>query len=69
MSEVRFLEEQTKRQPVLLLDDVLAELDEVRVGELLELVNEFEQVLVTTPQELGEGIRQRFSEIRLADEG
>ena len=69
MAEVRFLERRTRQQPVLLLDDVFSELDDQRVGELLELVDEFEQVLVTTPRELAAGIRGQFSEIRLPEAG
>ncbi len=69
MAEVRFLERLSEKQPVLLLDDVLSELDEVRGRELLGLVDEFEQVFVTTPQELADEVRQRFDEIRLPETG
>lgn len=67
MAEVRFLELQSGQQPVLLLDDVFSELDDVRARELLGLVDEFEQVFVTTPQELGDDVRQRFDEIHLPE--
>ena len=51
LAEARYMEEQTGRQPVLLLDDAFSELDSGRIGELLDIVGEFEQVIVTTPQE------------------
>ena len=50
LAEARYMEEQTGRQPVLLLDDVFSELDPGRIGELLDIINEFEQVIATTPQ-------------------
>lgn len=66
MAEVRFLEQADGNQPVLLLDDVFSELDSQRVGKLLEIVDEFHQVLVTTPKELESRVRDQFSEIRLS---
>lgn len=65
MAEVRLLEEPEGRQPVLLLDDVFSELDRQRVEDFLEIIDEFDQVLVTTPQEPGPTIGERFAEIRL----
>ncbi|HIG52614.1 MAG TPA: DNA replication/repair protein RecF [Candidatus Handelsmanbacteria bacterium] len=50
LAEARYMEEQTGRQPVLLLDDVFSELDPGRTGKLLDIINEFEQVIATTPQ-------------------
>lgn len=51
LAEARYMEEQTGRQPVLLLDDAFSELDSGRIGELLDIVGEFEQVIATTPRE------------------
>lgn len=51
LAEARYMEEQTGQQPVLLLDDAFSELDSGRIGELLDIVGEFEQVVATTPQE------------------
>ena len=67
MAEVRFLEKQNAAQPVLLLDDVLSELDEQRGYTLLELINEFDQVLLTSPRELEEPTPGRFEKISLPD--
>ena len=67
MAEVRFLEKQNAEQLVLLLDDVLSELDEQRGHTLLELINEFDQVLLTSPRELEEPIPGRFEKINLSD--
>lgn len=65
LAEARYLEEQTGRQPVLLLDDVFSELDSGRIGELLDLVSEFEQVIATTPQEPNTRQAARFEAIDL----
>lgn len=65
MAEACFLEQETGQQPVLLLDDVLSELDERRAGELLEMVDGFDQVLLTTPQRPDERLRGRFGEVWL----
>lgn len=51
LAEARYMEKQTGRQPVLLLDDVFSELDPGRIAELLDIINEFEQVIATTPQD------------------
>ena len=67
MAEVRFLEKQNAEQPVLLLDDVLSELDEQRGHTLLELINEFDQVLLTSPRELEEPAPASFEKINLPD--
>ena len=68
MAEVRFLESETSQQPVLLLDDVFSELDERRSNRLLEMIDEFNQVILTTPREPEEAVRSRFGEIRLEDQ-
>ena len=65
LAEARYMEEQTGRQPVLLLDDVFSELDRGRVGELLDIIDEFEQVIATTPQEPDAGQEARFEPIDL----
>jgi len=65
MSEVRLLEDPEEKQPVFLLDDVFSELDRQRVEEFLEIIDEFDQVLITTPQEPGSTIGKQFAEIRL----
>ncbi len=51
LAESRYMEEQTGQQPALLLDDAFSELDSGRIGKLLDIVGEFEQVVATTPQE------------------
>ena len=51
LAEARYMEEQTGNQPVLLLDDAFSELDSSRTGVLMDIVNEFEQVIATTPQQ------------------
>ena len=65
MAEVRFLEQRSENQPVLLLDDVFSELDGQRVAEFMKIIDEFDQVIVTTPQEQDEGVRAPFTQIGL----
>jgi len=59
------LVKQCDQQPVVLLDDVFSELDHNRIGVLLEVVREFNQVIITTPQEPDQKTAQQFEEIRL----
>ena len=65
LAEARYMEEQTSRQPVLLLDDVFSELDPGRTGELLNIMDEFDQVIATTPQEPDARQEARFEPINL----
>jgi recombinational DNA repair ATPase RecF len=44
---------------------VFSELDHDHIGELMEIVDEFEQVIVTTPQEPEARVARRFEQIRL----
>jgi len=48
LGEVALMRAETGESPVLLLDDILSELDEVRGRHVLDTVAEAEQVLVTT---------------------
>lgn len=65
LAEACYMEEQTGRQPVLLLDDAFSELDSGRIGELLGIVGEFEQVIATSPQEPNTRQVARFEAIDL----
>lgn len=65
LAESRYMEEQTGRQPVLLLDDAFSELDSGRIEKLLDIVSEFEQVVATTPQEPSTRQAARFESIDL----
>ena len=56
MAEVKFLEAHTDQSPVLLLDDVISELDHQRSATLMEMINEFGQVLITSPKHLEEAV-------------
>ncbi len=49
MAEVTFLETPVEGKPVLLMDDILKDLDQNRTSAFMELVNEFEQVIFTSP--------------------
>jgi DNA replication and repair protein RecF len=47
LAELRWMREETRETPVLLLDEVLAELDQSRRAYLLEQVNSVEQAILT----------------------
>jgi len=66
MAESRYLEAHSGHQPVLLLDDVFSELDELRARQLLSLAEEFDQVILTAPREPGDTIPDRFERIELS---
>jgi DNA replication and repair protein RecF len=65
LAEVGFLQLQPGGQPVLLLDDVLSELDEQRGAALMEIVDAFEQVIVTSPRPIAAGAAARFARLDL----
>lgn len=48
LAEAKYVHTQAGDAPILLLDDVLSELDQVRCQHLLEFVIPFQQVLITT---------------------
>ena len=48
LAELQWLQEETGEAPVLLLDEVLAELDRARRNYLLRLLNDVEQTILTT---------------------
>jgi DNA replication and repair protein RecF len=48
MAEVTWMQEKTGHWPVLLLDEVLAELDPQRRADLLERLAQAEQAMLTT---------------------
>ena len=66
MAESRFLEARSGRQPVLLFDDVFSELDEARALQLLTLVEEFDQVILTSPRTPQGIIPARYDRIELS---
>ena len=53
LAESRFIEKQCSHQPILLLDDIFSELDANRMDLLLESISEFDQVITTTPRDIG----------------
>lgn len=52
LAEARFLREASQEDPVLLLDDAFSELDDTRSRLLLEILDTFGQVILTSPKEL-----------------
>ena len=48
LAEARYISGRSERQPLLLLDDVLSELDPARRSLVLEHVSKYEQCLITT---------------------
>jgi DNA replication and repair protein RecF len=69
LAELRWLEQVTGESPVLLLDEVLAELDRARRGYLLELLGRVEQtILATTDADLfPESFRKRTTTFRVSE--
>lgn len=65
LAECHLIAQRCDQQPVVLLDDVFSELDETRMGVLLELVGEFGQVVITAPREFNAIPAGGFEEIRL----
>jgi DNA replication and repair protein RecF len=48
LAEVTWIKNRTKEWPVLLLDEILAELDAQRRADLQSFLNEYEQTMLTT---------------------
>ena len=46
--EIRFLQEQTKTDPIILFDDIFSELDDFRIQNLLQEVVKLGQVFITS---------------------
>jgi DNA replication and repair protein RecF len=69
LAELRWLEQVTGESPVLLLDEVLAELDRARRGYLLDLLGSVEQtILATTDAELfPDSFRKRTATFRVSE--
>ncbi len=65
LAECQFIAQRCDQQPVVLLDDVFSELDQARIGVLLEVVGEFGQVVITAPREFDTTPAATFEEIRL----
>tara|TARA_B100001123_G_scaffold371027_1_gene433900 strand:+ start:6110 stop:7195 length:1086 start_codon:yes stop_codon:yes gene_type:complete len=58
LAEAVYLEAHTGHQPVLLMDDVFSELDASRASSVLELVDDFGQVVLTTARDPDLDIRE-----------
>ena len=47
-AEVTYLTEKLGRPPIVLLDDVFAELDDTRSSALIALISDFDQIILTS---------------------
>ena len=66
LSEARFLWHQLQAPPLLLLDDIFAEIDAVRTGRLMEMVPTYGQTFITTAKESDIGdYRQGITRFRV----
>lgn len=65
LAEMHFLEQETGQTPVLLLDDAFSELDAERSQALMEMMEGFEQIILTAPKRPDERLRRGFAEIWL----
>lgn len=50
LSIVEYIKRKTNKIPVLLLDDALSDLDKTRINNLLNLIKNLDQVIITTSQ-------------------
>ena len=55
-AEIKLIEEKTGEKPVLLLDDVFSELDEVRQKYLFEAIKNTQTFITTTHKEFLDGL-------------
>jgi DNA replication and repair protein RecF len=67
MAEAHALVEGAGQGPVLLLDDAFSELDDQRADALVEMVESFEQVVLTAPRRPDERFGAGYREIWLGD--
>ena len=58
LAEARYLRDQRRHEPILLLDDVLSELDAARRVRVLEAVSQYQQCFITTANV--ESVEERF---------
>jgi DNA replication and repair protein RecF len=52
LAEVRYIEQATKKRPLLLLDDVFSELDAQNKKMVMEFLPDYQTILTTTEDEL-----------------
>jgi DNA replication and repair protein RecF len=67
LAQIKRIKEITNKNPILLLDDIFDKLDDNRVSQLIELVNEqnFGQIFITdTHKERTESVVKRINESR-----
>ncbi len=68
LAEARFLWHQLQVPPLLLLDDIFAEIDAARTGRLMEMVPTYGQTFITTAKESDIGdYRQGITRFRVHD--
>lgn len=65
MNELSYCEEQIKRKPIILLDDVFSEFDRANRKLILKLIRTHQTVLTTTEEETIEGIKASMKIIRV----
>ncbi|MBD3250619.1 MAG: DNA replication and repair protein RecF [Candidatus Pacebacteria bacterium] len=68
-AEFQFLEEQTERTPVLLLDDILSELDQDSRKLVVGLVGSEQLIITTTQPELVKELEQLVGQVQLIELG
>ncbi|MCX7996204.1 MAG: DNA replication and repair protein RecF [Patescibacteria group bacterium] len=52
LNEIRYLEEQTGKKPLLLLDDVFSELDQFNKKIIMQVIGEYQTILTSTEEDL-----------------
>lgn len=67
LSVYKLLKEKRKFSPILLLDEVFAELDSERSGALIDSFNEFEQLFLTTADEPPRQLSREAAKFRISE--
>lgn len=69
LSEIEYLKTQTKKSPVLLLDDVFSELDDVRQTKLFDAISDCQTIISTTNLSKADKLAKNANFLPLDDVG
>ncbi len=63
LAQIAFVEEQTKMQPLLLLDDIFSELDSGHIAHVLQFIHTHQTIITTTHREFVENVNGNVIEL------
>lgn len=66
-AELVYLKQQTKRSPVLILDDILSELDQDNQQRVLDLIDGEQVIITTVDSTLITEIKKKFQDLKLVE--